>query len=119
MNPTNPVAVRLDRPTNRPLRLAFGTAWLVDLVATVFLFVVPYASELNPITRVFYDAIGLPGVLLAGSVYAAVVVLTGHLLSKPIDGLFVAGTASVYAVCATNNVVLLVSREPIVENLVL
>lgn len=119
MKSTNPVGVRLDRPTNRPLRLAFGTAWLIDLVATVFLFVVPYASELNPITRLFYDAFGLAGVLLAGSVYAAAVVLTGHLLSKPADGVFVAGTASVYAVCATNNVVLLLAREPIVENLVL
>ncbi|WP_224214620.1 hypothetical protein [Natrinema longum] len=91
----------------------------MDLVATVFLFLVPYATELNPLTTLFYDTIGLPGVLLAGTIYAVLVVLIGYVLSKPVDGVFLIGVAAVYGVCATNNVVLLLFREPIVEQLVL
>ncbi|MFC6764690.1 hypothetical protein [Natrinema soli] len=111
--------IALNRPANPPIRLSFGLFWLVDLVATVFLFLVPYATELNPITTHFYELIGLPGVVLAGSIYAAVIVMIGHYLSKPYDALFAVGAVLVYAVCATNNVVLLMSGEPVVETLVI
>ncbi|WP_226007997.1 hypothetical protein [Natrinema salinisoli] len=119
MKTTTPLWARPDRPANRSLRLTFGFLWLTDLVATVCLFLVPFARELNPITIFFYESIGLTGVVLAGTTYAALVVLTGSFLRKPIDGLFVAGAVSVYAVCATNNVVLLVTRVPIVQNMLL
>lgn len=92
---------------------------MADLVATGFLFLVPYATELNPITTLFHDAIGLPGVLLAGVFYAVLVVLTSHRLSKPVDRVFVAGVVSVYTVCVANNIVLLLFRKPIVETLLL
>jgi hypothetical protein len=108
-----------NRPATASLRVAFGLLWVTDLVATIFLFLVPYATELNPITIHLYRAIGLPGVLLAGVCYAALVVLTGHLLSKPMDRVFGVGIVSVYAVCVANNVVLLLFRKPIVETLLL
>ncbi len=119
MEPTVPRGITLNRPATPPIRLSFGVFWLVDLVATVFLFLVPYASELNPITTHFYDLIGLPGVVLAGSIYATAVVTIGHYLSKPYDALFVVAAVLVYAVCASNNVILLVTGEPVVETLVL
>ncbi|MFC6716277.1 hypothetical protein ACFQGT_07770 [Natrialbaceae archaeon GCM10025810] len=70
-------------------------------------------------TTHFYQAIGLPGVALAGSIYAGVVVFLGHYLSKPFDALFVLGAVLVYAVCASNNVILLLTGEPLFEMLVL
>lgn len=109
----------LDRPANSPIRISFGLFWLVDLITTVFLFLVPYATELNPITTRFYETIGLPGVVLAGSIYATVVVLIGHYLSKPYDALFATGAVLVYAVCASNNAALLMSGETPLEMLVI
>lgn len=117
MEPTVTPGTVLDRPANQPIRISFGLFWLVDLVATVFLFLVPYATELNPITTHFYEMIGLPGVVLAGSIYAAVVVLIGHYLSKPYDALFATSAVLMYAVCASNNVILLMSRESPLEML--
>lgn len=111
MAPTVAARAALDRPANPPVRISFALFWLVDLIATVLLFPVPYATELNPITTYFYEAIGVPGVVLAGSAYAAVVVLIGHYLSKPYDTLFATGAVLVYAVCAINNVVLLFSGD--------
>ncbi|QFU81521.1 hypothetical protein [Natronorubrum aibiense] len=119
MEPTVTRGVALNRPANSPIRISFGLFWLVDLVATVFLFLVPYATELNPITTTFYAAIGLPGVVLAGSIYAAVVVLIGHYLSKPYDALFATGAVLVYAFCASNNVILLMSGQAPLEMLVI
>lgn len=108
-----------NRPGTSRLRAAFGLAWLADLIATVFLFVVPYAHELNPVTVLLYEALGLAGVVLAAAAYAAVVVAVGGLLRTPHDGLFVAGAASLYALFATNNVVLLAVREPLPQALAL
>lgn len=118
MKTTTAVGARADGPINGPLRVTFGAAWLVDLAATVGVFLVPYATELNPLTTLLYHAVGIPGVLLAGSLYAGVVAAAGHLLSKPLDGLFLAGVTAAYAICAANNVVLLVSGTPVVETLV-
>lgn len=68
MKTTTAVGARADGPINGPLRVTFGAAWLVDLVATV--------------------------------------------------GVFLAGVTAAYAICAANNVVLLVSGTPVVETLV-
>ncbi|MBZ6494344.1 hypothetical protein [Natrinema longum] len=119
MQPAVTRGIALNRPASPPIRLSFGLFWLVDLVATVFLFLVPYATELNPITTHFYNLIGLPGVVLAGSIYAVAVVMIGHYLPKPYDALFAVGAVLVYAVCASNNVILLMSGEPVVETLIL
>ncbi|WP_254532325.1 hypothetical protein [Natrinema gelatinilyticum] len=113
------IGIRLKKPATQSLRYAFGILWLTDLIATLFLFLVPYATELNPLTTHLYNAVGLPGVILAGTAYAGLVVVAGHLLSKPVDSLFVLGVISVYAVCATNNVILLLFRRPLIESLIL
>ncbi|NUC70765.1 hypothetical protein HTZ84_00295 [Haloterrigena sp. SYSU A558-1] len=118
MEPITTRRVALKRPPNPSIRLSFGIFWLADLVATVFLFLDPYASELNPITIRFYELIGLPGVVLAGSIYAAGIVLIGHYLSKPYDALFAIGAVLVYALCASNNVILLLTGEAFLEALV-
>ncbi|RKD97148.1 hypothetical protein [Halopiger aswanensis] len=107
--------LEFDPPGSRRLRLAFATLWVVDLIAAASFFVVPYASELNPVTVFFYDLFGLAGVALAAICYAAVVVVVGNVLSAPIDGRFVAGAVVLYAAFAFNNVVLLLFRQAPLE----
>lgn len=102
---------RLDRPGTAGLRAAFFTAWFVDLVATVLFFTVPYAYELNPVTVYLHDVFGLVGVVLAALIYAGFVVAIGYVLSRPFDVAFIASVVVLYALFASNNVVLLVSRE--------
>ncbi len=104
---------RLDPPGTVRLRAAFVGVWFVDLVATILFFMVPYAHELNPITVFLYDVFGLVGVVIAAVSYAAFVVGIGHLLSRPLDTAFVALMVALYALFASNNIMLLVSREPL------
>lgn len=104
-----------DPPGTPRIRLAFFGAWFVDLIATLGFFLVPYASELNPVTVFLHGLFGLYGVVLAALVYAVLVVVIGHLLSNPIDAGFVFVVAALYAFFASNNVVLLVSGEALFE----
>ncbi|TMT85372.1 hypothetical protein E2L06_01645 [Haloterrigena sp. H1] len=110
---------RVDPPGTLGLRAAFVGVWFVDLVATLLFFTVPYADELNPVTVFLHDLFGLVGVVIAAVGYAAFVIGIGHLLSRPLDTGFVALMVGLYALFASNNVVLLVSREPLLTLLVL
>ncbi|WP_254527875.1 hypothetical protein [Natrinema gelatinilyticum] len=100
-----------DRPGTTGLRAAFFSLWFVDLVATILFFTVPYATELNPVTVFLHDLLGLAGVVLAALIYAGLVVGIGYVLSRPFDAGFVTAVVVMYVVFASNNVVLLVSRE--------
>lgn len=108
----------VDRPGTARLRAAFYGVWFVDLVATIMFFVVPYAYELNPVTVLLHDIFGLPGVVLAALIYAGVIVVIGHVLPRPLDVAFVVGVVALYALFASNNVVLLVSREPLLTPII-
>ncbi|SEQ91340.1 hypothetical protein [Natrinema salaciae] len=109
---------RLDRPGTSGLRATFFGVWFVDLVATVLFFTVPYAYELNPVTVFLYDLFGLAGVVLAALIYAGFVIGIGYVLSRPLDVGFVVSVVVLYALFASNNVVLLVSREPLLAPIV-
>ena len=111
--------LEFDPPGSLRLRFAFLALWFVDLIAAASFFVVPYASELNPVTVFFYDLLGFPGVALAALCYAAVVIVVGNVLSDPFDGGFVAGVVAVYAALAANNVPLLLFRRAPLEMVVL
>lgn len=114
---TASLGIELDRPGTARLRAAFFSVWFVDLVATVLFFTVPYAYELNPVTVFLHDLLGLPGVVLAGLIYAGFVIGIGYVLSRPFDVAFVATIVGCYALFASNNIVLLVSREPLLTPL--
>ena len=118
MSDVSDLESRLDPPGTPGLRAAFVGAWFVDLVATLLFFTVPYADELNPVTVFLHDVFGLVGVVIAAVSYAAFVVGIGHLLSRPLDTAFVVLMVALYALFASNNVVLLVSREPLLLALV-
>ncbi|QLG50192.1 hypothetical protein [Natrinema halophilum] len=107
--------IGLDRPGTSSLRAAFFSVWFVDLVATILFFVVPYATELNPITVFLYDLLGLTGVVFAALIYAGIVVGISSLLSRPFDVVFVTSVVILYALFASSNVVLLISREPLLS----
>ncbi|WP_341538908.1 hypothetical protein [Natrarchaeobius halalkaliphilus] len=85
------------------------------MVATMFLFAVPYATELNPITNLFFGSFGFLGVILAALCYAAIIVLMGGYLPDPIDIRFVAALAVIYGVFVINNVLLLVSGTSLIS----
>lgn len=108
-------ALNLNRPGGPRLRKAFFVVWMLDLVATTQLFLVPYARELNPITVLFYESIGLTGVVLAAVSYAAIIVTIGYVLSRPFDVGFVTAVVSCYAFFASNNFALLLFRKSLVE----
>ncbi|OAQ53443.1 hypothetical protein HTG_08155 [Natrinema mahii] len=114
----NASGIGLDRPGTTSLRAAFFAVWFVDLVATVGFFTVPYAYELNPVTVFLHDLFGLAGVVLAAAIYAAAVLVIGYVLSRPFDVAFVVAVVGCYALFASNNVVLLVSREPLLTPLI-
>lgn len=97
------------------MRLAFFVLWGIDATAATLFFLVPYASELNPVTVFFYHLVGLPGVVIAAACYAAIVMLIGHFLSDPMDVRFVAIVVGLYVLFAANNVLLLAFREPLPE----
>jgi hypothetical protein len=89
------------------LWLAFGTGWALDLVATVWFFSVPTVTELHPVTLFLYGVAGVPGVLLAGVSYAAVVVVAVRTLPRPWGfDLLLLATLS-YGLFAVHNYVLL------------
>ncbi|THE66650.1 hypothetical protein D8Y22_00510 [Salinadaptatus halalkaliphilus] len=106
-----PLERRVDPPDPVTLRVAFAILWGIDAIAATLFFLVPYATELNPVTVLFYQVFGLPGVVLAAASYAAVIVVIGHVLSKPFDSLFVAIMVLLYFLLATNNVLLLLLGE--------
>jgi multidrug efflux pump subunit AcrB len=118
MMETDSAEIGLERPGTASLRAAFFGVWFVDLVATILFFTVPYASELNPVTVFLHDLFGMVGVVLAALIYAGFVVGIGFLLSRPFDVGFVTGAVVLYAIFASNNVVLLVFREPLLAPLV-
>ncbi|MFC6717527.1 hypothetical protein ACFQGT_04420 [Natrialbaceae archaeon GCM10025810] len=107
-----------DPPGSAGARLTFLGAWFVDLLATLCFFLVPYASELNPVTVYLHDVFGLPGVVLAAFCYAAIVIVIGHVLSNPADAAFVVVVAILYVLFAGNNIVLLVFGEAVFEMIV-
>lgn len=106
------------RPGTAGLRAAFFGVWFVDLVATIMFFTVPYAYEMNPVTVLLHDVFGLVGVVIAAAIYAGCVMVIGRYLSRPFDVAFVASVVVLYALFASNNVVLLVSREPLLTPIV-
>lgn len=108
-------SIELDPPDSIGLQFAFLALWLVDTVAATLFFVLPYATELNPVTVFFYELFGLPGVAVAAVCYAAVVMAVGHFLSHPHDVAFVALIVVAYAAFAMNNVPLILFEETLPE----
>lgn len=98
---------RLDPPNSRRLRQSFHLLWIVDMATAIGLILVPYASELNPVTVYLYGLFGFPGVALAAACYAATVVAVGHYLSHPVDLLFLIAVVSMYLFFVFNNVIVL------------
>lgn len=105
--------IELDPPGSRRLRLSFLALWLVDVIVATLFFEVPYAEELNPVTVLSYQAIGTPGVALAATCYAGIVVALGHALSDPWDCRFVGVVSVMYAAFAINNVPLILFGRPV------
>lgn len=91
----------------RRLWLAFGVLWLLDLAATVWFFFVPTVRELHPITVFLHGIAGIPGVVLAGTAYAGLVVVITRLLSSPRDFDFLLAAALWYGILVVHNYVLL------------
>lgn len=108
---TAPLGLELDRPGTASLRAAFFSMWFVDLLATICFFLVPYASELNPVTVLLHDVFGLAGVVLAAVIYAVIVMAIGHALSSPLDVGFVTVMVTLYAVFVSNNLSLLLFHD--------
>ncbi|MFC3958511.1 hypothetical protein [Halovivax cerinus] len=77
------------------------------MTTAVLLIVAPYAKELNPITVLFYELFGYPGVALAAATYAGIVVAVGHSLSHPIDLAFLLSTVGLYVFFVFTNVIVL------------
>lgn len=102
-------------PGSIGLRLAFLALWSIDMVAATLFFLVPYATELNPVTVYFYGLFGLPGVVLAAMCYAGAVITIGYVLWDPVDRRFVGTMVGVYLALAANNVLLLLFRESLVS----
>ena len=106
---------RLDPPASVGLRVAFFVFWGLDAIAATLFFLVPHATELNPVTVFFYQLFGLPGVALAAVCYAAIVIVIGHVLSDPLDVSFVGVVVLLYITFVANNYLLLVLGEPLLE----
>ncbi|RQG96930.1 hypothetical protein [Natrarchaeobius oligotrophus] len=117
MNVDAIVDARLDPPGSREVRLTFLALWFVDMVAAALFFVVPYATELNPVTNYFYGLFGLAGVVLAALCYAGIVVIAGNFLPRPLDFQFLVAVVALYAMLVINNVLLLVLGEPVLAGL--
>lgn len=97
----------LDPPNSPRLRRSFHLLWILDMATAVGLILVPYASELNPVTVYLYGLFGYPGVAIAAGCYAATVVAVGHYLSHPADVLFLVAVVSLYLFFVFNNVFVL------------
>ncbi|ELY92362.1 hypothetical protein C483_07903 [Natrialba hulunbeirensis JCM 10989] len=106
--------LNLDPPESPPLRVAFLSLWFIDMVAATLFFVVPYANELNPVTVLFFEYLGFAGVPLAASLYAVIIMGIGHVLSHPRDIQFIGAMVALYTLFVVNNVLLLLSGEPLV-----
>ncbi|MXV62665.1 hypothetical protein GS429_11430 [Natronorubrum sp. JWXQ-INN-674] len=106
---------KLDPPGTVRLRVAFLLLWGIDVIAATLFFLVPYATELNPVTVFFYGLFGLPGVALAATGYALIVVAIGHVLPEPLDSRFVAVVVLMYVLFAANNIPLLLYAESLPE----
>ncbi|WP_323368203.1 hypothetical protein [Natrarchaeobaculum aegyptiacum] len=87
--------------------------WAIDVVTAVLLILVPYASELNPVTVFFYVEFGIPGVVFVGCVYAAIVVVIGNVLPHPSDLAFVAVIVALYLFFVFNNLLVLLFDQSI------
>ena len=98
---------RRDWRGRRRLWLAFEAVWLLDLVATVRFFAVPGVRELHPVTVLLYRVAGPPGVVLAGTAYAVLVVAIVRGLPRPRDVDFLLAAALWYGVLVVHNYVLL------------
>ncbi|ELY34570.1 hypothetical protein C500_00042 [Natrialba magadii ATCC 43099] len=85
------------------------------MVAATLFFVVPYANELNPVTVLFFEFLGLPGVPLAAGLYALLIMGIGHVLSHPRDIQFIGAIVAFYTLFVINNVLLLLSGDPLVS----
>lgn len=83
------------------------------MVTAVLLILVPYASELNPVTVLFYVEFGIPGVVFVACLYAAVVVVVGNFLPHPSDVAFVAVLVVVYFLFVFNNLLVLLFDEAV------
>lgn len=93
------------------LWLAFGTFWLLDLVATVWFFFLPGVSELHPVTVFLYQLAGIPGVVFAGTSYAGLVIAITRKLPTPIDFDFLVATMLWYGILVVSNYVLLLGGK--------
>lgn len=102
---------RPDPPNSGRLRRSFHVLWILDMTTAVFLILVPYASEVNPVTVFLYGLFGYPGVVLAAGLYATVVVAVGHFLSHPADLTFLVGVVVLYVYLVFNNVVVLAFEQ--------
>lgn len=100
--------ITLTTPDSPRLRRTFFLLWAIDMVTAALLILVPYASELNPVTVFFYHLFGLVGVALAACCYAAIFVAIGSFLPKPIDVLFVAMLVLLYVFFVFNNSIILI-----------
>jgi hypothetical protein len=92
---------------SRLLRRTFLLLWAIDMITAALLILVPYASELNPVTVFFYSLFGYPGVAFAACCYAAIVILIGNFLSSPSDVVFVMLLVVLYLFFVLNNVIIL------------
>ncbi|WP_049927565.1 hypothetical protein [Halopiger goleimassiliensis] len=109
--------LQVDPPGSPRLRRSFLVLWLVDMIAACLFFLVPYATELNPVTVFTYDLFGLPGVALAALCYAVIVIAVGNVLPDPADTGFVTVVVLVYTFLVVNNVFLLLSETSLVETI--
>ena len=93
----------------RPLLwVLFAICWAVDLLTTLRFFSVPALTETSPVTRGLHWLLGIPGVVLAATGYAAIVVLFVRLLPAPLDRAALGIATVLYAAFALHNLSLLV-----------
>lgn len=90
---------------------AFGTVWLLDLVATVWFFFLPGVSELHPVTVFLHQVAGIPGVVFAGASYAGLAIAITRRLPAPVDFDFLVATMLWYGVLVVHNYVLLLGGK--------
>lgn len=96
----------------RQLWLAFAVVWGLDLVATVWFFVVPTVRELHPLTVALYQAAGIPGAVFAAVAYAGIVGVATAKLPAPLDFDFLALATLWYGILVVHNYVLLLGGAP-------
>lgn len=94
----------------------FGTFWFMDMVATVFLFVVPDVQELHPLTVFLYDLLGVPGAVLAAVSYALLFVTITRKLPRPVDFDFLATITLCYLFLVVHNANLLLSHPSVLAS---